>query len=161
MPGWNTANYDDSKWAKAQSVEPVKGILSAQIAPAIKVTQTLTPIAVTQPTPGTFIVDMGQNFAGVPEMLASGPAGTQVSLRCAEKLHPDGTLNANNIDVFLKRRDPDAKFQTDIYTFKGQGREVWNPRFTYHGFRYVEVKGFPGTPTIDNFRGLVMHTGLR
>ena len=160
MTGWNTANYDDSQWAKAESVEPVKGILSAQIAPAIKVTQTLTPIKVTQPTPGTFIVDMGQNFAGVPQMLASGPAGTEVSLRCAEKLHPDGTLNANNIDVFLKRRDKNAKFQTDIYTFKGRGREVWNPRFTYHGFRYVEVKGFPGTPTVDNFRGLVMHTAF-
>ena len=160
IPGWNTANYDDGQWAKAEAVEPVKGIISAQISPAIKVTQTLTPIKVTEPTPGTFIVDMGQNFAGVPEMLASGPAGTQVSLRCAEKLHPDGTLNANNIDVFLKRRDENAKFQTDIYTFKGQGREVWNPRFTYHGFRYVEVKGFPGTPTVDNFRGLVMHTAF-
>ncbi len=160
MPNWDTTNFDDSKWATAESVEPVKGVLSAQIAPAIKITQTIVPVKVTQPTPGVFIVDLGQNIAGVPQLRAQGPAGTQVSMRCAEQLHPDGTLDASSIDVFLRRRDPNAIFQTDFYTFKGQGQEVWNPNFTYHGFRYIEVKGFPGTPTVDNFRGLVMHNAF-
>ena len=160
MPGWNTATYDDSQWASAQPVEPVKGVLSAQIAPAIKVTQTITPVAVTQPVPGVFIVDLGQNIAGVPQLRAQGAAGTRVAMRCAEQLTPDGNLDASSIDVFLRRRDPNAIFQTDFYTLKGQGQEVWNPNFTYHGFRYVEVKGFPGTPTVDNFRGLVMHNAF-
>ena len=161
MPGWNTATYDDSKWASAQTVEPVKGVLSSQIAPAIKVTQTIVPVGVTQPTPGVFIVDLGQNIAGVPQLRVQGAAGAQIAMRCAEQLYPDGTLNATSLDVFLRRRDPNAIFQTDFYTTKGGGAtETWNPSFTYHGFRYIEVKGFPGTPTVDNFRGLVMHNAF-
>ena len=161
MPGWNTATFDDSKWAKAESVEPIKGILSSQIAPAIKVTQTITPVKVTQPTPGVFIVDLGQNIAGVPQLRVAGAAGAQVSMRCSEQLTPDGNLDSSSLDVFLKRRDPNAIFQTDFYTTKGGGAtETWNPQFTYHGFRYIEVKGFPGTPTVDNFRGLVMHSAF-
>ena len=161
MPGWDTALYDDSKWANAQTVEPVKGALSAQIAPAIKITETITPVKVTQPSLGVFIVDLGQNIAGVPQLRAQGAAGAQVSMRCAEQLTPDGNLDASSIDVFLRRRDPNAIFQTDFYTLKGGGAtETWNPNFTYHGFRYIEVKGFPGTPTIDNFRGLVMHSAF-
>ena len=157
---WTQPTYSDASWKAAQVVEPVKGALVAQIEPPIKVTQTLTPIKVSQPTPGVWIFDLGQNFAGVPQLRASAPAGTTVSMRCAEKLHPDGTLDASNIDTFVRRRNPNQAFQTDVYTFKGQGQEVWHPRFTYHGFQYVEVKGFVGTPTLDNLRGIVMHTAF-
>jgi alpha-L-rhamnosidase len=156
--GWNTASYNDTAWAKPQIVEPVKGILAAQIAPPIRVTQSIAPVKVTEPTPGVFIFDLGQNIAGIPQLRISGPAGAKVAMRCAEKLHADGTLDAANIDEFVHRRDPNQAFQTDTYILKGQGREVWNPRFTYHGFQYVEVTGFPGTPTLGNLRGLVMHS---
>lgn len=73
-------------------------------------------------------------------------------------MNDDGTLDASNIDTFVHRRDPAEQFQTDTYILKGSGREVWNPRFTYHGFQYVEVTGFPGQPALDNLRGLVMHS---
>ena len=157
---WNTATYNDASWQSAQVVEPVKGVLAAQIAPPIKITQTLTPVKVTQPSPGVWIFDLGQNIAGVPELRVAGAAGTTVSMRCAEKLNADGTLDATNIDEFIHRRNPNEAFQTDVYTLKGGARETWHPRFTYHGFQYVEVKGFPGTPTLDSLRGLVMHSAL-
>ncbi|RYX85100.1 hypothetical protein EON83_07585 [bacterium] len=156
--GWDTPTYNDASWAAPQVVEPVKGFLAAQIAPPVRVTQTITPVKVTQPTPGVFIFDLGQNIAGVPQLRISGPAGAKVVMTCAEKLHDDGTLDAANIDEFVHRRDPSQVFQTDTYILKGTGREVWQPRFTYHGFQYVQVTGFPGTPTIDNLRGLVAHS---
>ena len=158
--GWNTPTYNDANWQSAQVVEPVKGVLSAQIAPPIKVTQTIAPVKVTQPSPGVWVFDLGQNIAGVPELRVVGAAGTRVSMRCAEKLNADGSLDATNIDEFVHRRNPAQEFQTDHYTLKGGARETWHPRFTYHGFQYVEVKGFPGTPTPDNLRGLVMHSAF-
>ncbi len=130
------------------------------MAPAVKVTQVLAPVKITQPKPGVWLFDLGQNFAGVPQLRVSGARGTKVVMRCAEKLNADGTLDASNIDTFVKRRDPSQQFQTDSYILKGQGREVWQPRFTYHGFQYVEVTGFPGTPTLDSLRGLVLHSAF-
>ncbi len=157
--GWDTPTYNDTAWDKPQVVEPVKGILAAQIAPPIRVTQSITPVKVTQPQPGVWVFDLGQNIAGVPQLRVSGPAGTKVVMQCAEKLHPDGTLDASNIDYFVHRRDPAEQFQTDTYILKGGGaREVWQPRFTYHGFQYVQVTGFPGTPTPDSLRGQVVHS---
>lgn len=156
--GWDTPSYNDSAWAKPQVVEPVKGMLAAQIAPPIRVTQSITPVKVSQPQPRVWLFDLGQNIAGVPQLRVTGPAGAKVVMRCAEKLNDDGTLDASNIDTFVHRRDPAEQFQTDTYILKGSGREVWNPRFTYHGFQYVEVTGFPGQPALDNLRGLVMHS---
>lgn len=156
--GWDTASYNDSAWSQAQVVDPIKGKLAAQIAPPIRIVQPITPVKVTQPKPGVWLFDLGQNIAGIPQLRVSGPAGTKVVMQCAEKLHPDGTLDASNIDYFVHRRDPAEPFQTDTYILKGQGSEIWHPRFTYHGFQYVQVTGFPGTPTVNNLRGLSMHT---
>jgi alpha-L-rhamnosidase len=87
---------------------------------------------------------MGQNMVGWCRLTVSGPSGTQVSLRHAERLRPDGTLYLDNLRSALA---------TDIYTLKGSGTEVYEPRFTYHGFRYVEVSGFPGRPTLSSLLG--------
>ncbi len=158
--GWDSPDYNDADWEKAQVVEPVPGVLVAQTAPPIKDMQVLTPVKVSEPTPGVWIFDMGQNFAGVPQLHVSGAAGTKVVMRCAEKLHEDGTLDASNLEYFLHRRNPEQLFQNDSYILNGQGNEVWQPRFTYHGFQYIEVTGFPGTPTLDNMRGLVQHSAF-
>jgi len=105
-------------------------------------------------------VDMGQNFAGVPQVTVAGAAGTTIKMRCGERLKADGTLDDALIAVYVKQRGADAPFQEDHYTLKGRGTEVYAPRFTYHGFQYVEVTGFPGRPTTEDFRGLVMHTDV-
>ncbi len=115
--------------------------------PVIRVTQEVKPVKITQPTPGTFIYDMGQNMVGIARLKVNGPAGTAVKMRFAEMLNPDGSAYTANL------RSARA---TDTYVCKGGGVETWEPRFTFHGFRYIEVTGFPGTPTLDAITGRVI-----
>jgi alpha-L-rhamnosidase len=115
--------------------------------PAVRVTQQLKPVKITQPTPSTWIYDMGQNMVGVVRLKVRGAAGTAVKMRFAEMLNPDGTAYTANLR---------AARATDTYICKGAGEEIWEPKFTFHGFRYVEVTGFPGTPGLDAITGLVI-----
>lgn len=156
MPGWNTPEFDDAAWATAEVVEGPKGILRAQMIPPAKVMQTVTPVAIAEPKPGVFIVDMGQNLAGWAQLKVTGPAGSRVVMRYGERLSPEGLLDAKSIAQFVSQ----GPFQTDTYILKGQGEEVWQPRFTYHGFRYVEVSGFPGKLTAENIHAQVVHTAF-
>jgi len=103
------------------------------------------------PSPGIYIYDFGQNFAGWSRLSVRGPRGTEVSLRHSELVHEDGTLNT------APNQNAEA---TDVYILKGDGLEVYEPRFTYHGFRYVEVSGFPGVPNLNNVEGCVVHTDV-
>jgi alpha-L-rhamnosidase len=157
MPGWDTAVFDDAAWAAAEIVAGPKGTLRSQMMPAAKVMQTFAPAGVTEPKPGLFVVDTGQNMAGWLQLNVSGPAGTRIVIRYGERLAPDGTVDAKGIAQHVRTKP----FQTDTYILKGQGVETWEPRFTYHGFRYVEVAGFPGKPTVDNFRAKVVHTAFK
>ncbi|MDD5140166.1 MAG: family 78 glycoside hydrolase catalytic domain [Verrucomicrobiales bacterium] len=156
ISGWDRGDGGDGNWVAAKVVAPPAGVLSAQMAPPVKVTQTLKPVKLTQPKPGVFVYDLGQNLAGVAEITLRGPAGTVVVLKYGEKLNPDGTLNQDELKMFAKT----GEFQTDRYTLKGQGTEVWRPRFVYHGFQYVQVTGFPGTPTLKNLRALAMNAAF-
>ncbi len=149
MPGWNTAGFDDKKWEQAQVVSAPGGTLKAQMIEPMRVTQVIHPVGITSPRPGTYIVDMGQNFYGTVRLKASAPAGTRVSMTSAYSLKPDGTL---------KTADNRSARATDVYIFKGVGTEVWNPRFKGQGYRRVQVTGFPGALTVDNFEGFVIHT---
>jgi len=152
MDGWSRAGFDDSSWGKVQAVVPPEGAIAAQMIEPIRVTETISPVAVTTPQPGIFIYDMGQNLVGWCRLAMSGPKGTEVTLRHAEVLRDDGMLYLDNIRG--------AKV-TDIYILKGQGVEVYEPRFTYHGFRYVEVRGFPGTPGLAALQGKVVHDAVQ
>jgi alpha-L-rhamnosidase len=149
MPGWNAAGFDDATWHSAQLVKEPGGSLTAQMMEPMRVTQTIKPVSITNPRPGIYIVDMGQNFYGTVRMKARGPSGTEVRLTSAYSLLPDG---------MLKTADNRNAAATDIYIFKGEGEEVWNPQFKGQGYRRVQVTGFPGTPTVENFDGLVIHT---
>jgi alpha-L-rhamnosidase len=151
MPGWCQPKFDDSNWQPAQLVKPAAPVLSAQIGEPIRVMDTLHPIAITNPKPGMYIFDMGQNMAGWCRLRVSGPRGTAVKLRHAESLQPDGTIYTANLRT--------AKAE-DTYTLKGQGIETYEPRFTYHGFRYVEVTGFPGKPTLGAIEGRLVYDAV-
>jgi alpha-L-rhamnosidase len=151
MPGWAKAGFDDSAWSSAQIVSAPGGQLAAQMIEPIRVTGILKPVALAEPSPGVFIFDLGQNMVGWCRLKMSGPAGTKVMLRHAETLKPDGTLYLDNIRG--------AKV-TDSYTLNGKGLEVYEPRFTYHGFRYVEVTGFPGKPALAALEGRVVNDDL-
>ena len=151
-PGWDQPGFDDKAWAPAAPVAGPKGVLSAQMMPAIRVTDTLVPLKMANPRPGVYVFDMGQNASGWAQLRVAGGRGATVKLRFAELLYPDGMINQENI------RSARAE---DVYILKGEGEEVWEPRFTYHGFRYVEVTGFPGVPTADSIRGRVVRTAVR
>lgn len=151
LGGWAAPGYDDRAWTNAQPVEAPGGVMSAQMTPPIRVTQTLRPIAVSSPAPGVHVFDMGQNMVGWCRIRVRGPAGTEVNLRHAETVHPDGALYMDNIRG--------AKV-TDLYILRGGGEETWEPRFVFHGFRYVEVTGWPGEPTLDSIEGRVVHDDL-
>ncbi len=160
-PDWATASYDLSKWEDVKIVEAPAGQLSAQMMPPIKIAQTLKPAKITEPNPGVFIVDVGQNLAGMAELHVEGPAGTRVRMRYGERLSADGTLDTRDIEQHVKKLGKEQSHQTDTYILKGGGRkESYASRFTYHGFQYVEVTGFPGKPTLDNFRIRFIHSAV-
>ena len=151
MPHWANASFDDSAWSPVKVVSAPGGKLAAQMIKPIRVVGTVKPLALTEPQPGVFIYDMGQNMVGWCRLKVRGPAGTKVSLRHAETLKSDGTLYLANF------RSAKA---TDFYTLKGDGLEVYEPRFTYHGFRYVEVTRFPGRPTLASLEGRIVNYDL-
>ncbi len=151
MAGWAQAGYDDRGWSYARPVAPPGGVLSAQRIAPIRVTQTLSPVARTQPAPGVYIFDLGQNLVGWCRLRVNGPRGQTITLRHAETLRPDGTLYLDNLR---------SAAVTDRYTLRGGGTEVYEPRFTYHGFRFVEVRGWPGEPQLTDLQGRVVHDDL-
>ena len=151
ISGWSRPGADDSSWQQATEVEGPKGVLSAQMIEPIRVTETLKPVKIIQPKPGVYIFDVGQNMVGWCRLAVSGPRGTRVTLRHAERLREDGTLYLDNL------RSAQA---TDVYILSGKGTEVYQPRFTYHGFRYVEVRGFPGKPTLAAIEGQEVHDAV-
>ncbi len=91
--GWNEPGFSDSKWKNARLTEGPGGKLIARYIPPVRVTKILKPIKMTEPSPGVYLFDFGQNFAGVPRLKVHGPAGTRVVMRGGEDIHPDGTLN--------------------------------------------------------------------
>jgi alpha-L-rhamnosidase len=149
--GWSEPGFDDAAWRRAQLVEAPGGKLQAQMLEPQRVTERLRPVAITEPRPGLFVVDFGQTFNGWVRLKVSGPAGTEVRLRRAGLLRADGTI---------REVDSRSALMTDIYILSGRGQESWAPRFTSQGGRYVQVTGFPGRPSKENFEGLVVHTDM-
>lgn len=148
--GWTSPGFDDKGWLDVVGAEgAAPGLIVAQVGGPVRVAKELPVRKVTEPRPGVFVMDLGQNMVGSVRLRVSGDAGTTVRLRHAEVLNPDGTVYTANLR---------SAAATDTYTLKGGGEETYEPRFTFHGFRYVEVTGFPGTPPASALTGRVMHT---
>jgi alpha-L-rhamnosidase len=155
-------------WKNATEVRGPFGHLTAQLLPPIKVTRIVNPVRITEQTPGKYIVDFGQNFAGVPRFKVKGPAGTKIYYRLGEGLFADGSLNVmTTVATQIKKGGikappgaPETMWQEGSYTLKGQYTEVWAPRFVFHGFRYMEITGWPGKPSLNDIEGLRMNTDL-
>jgi len=154
--GWDGVGFDDSDWGNAQSAKETGVKLSAQIMPAIKVIETIKPVKIAEPEEGVYVFDMGVNFAGWVKLKTSGPAGTKVKMRYSERLNSQGLVDQSGIAVFVFN----GPFQTDTYILKGKGIEQWEPRFTYHGFRYVEVTGLAEKPTLETLEGQFASTAF-
>lgn len=138
-------------WTTAVPVEAPGGRLVSQMVEPIRVIQEIKPVKLSEPKPDLAVYDTGQNLAGWAELRVRGPRGARVTLRFAENLYPDGAVNQENL------RKAAA---TDVYILKGEGLEVWEPRFTYHGFRYVQVEGLPERPTLDNITIKVVRSSV-
>ncbi|MBV9268824.1 MAG: family 78 glycoside hydrolase catalytic domain [Acidobacteriaceae bacterium] len=148
QPGWANAAFNDSSWAQAVIAPAYSGALSSQLDIPPQVVMTMKPERVTAgPPAGSYVFDMGQNMVGWVALRVKGQRGTTVRLRFAEILNPDGSIYTTNL------RNADA---TDTYTLGGEGTETYVPSFTFHGFRYVEVTGYPGAPTLDDITGQVV-----
>lgn len=148
MPGWSTPRFDDAAWDRAEAVNLPGGKLEAQLNRNIKIMDTVKPIAINELSPGVYMLDMGQNMVGWLRMKVKGQRGNKLKLRFAELLNKDGSLYTANL------RSAEAR---DIYTLKGASLETWEPTFTYHGFRYVELTGFEKKPSLDDFEGQVVY----
>ncbi len=151
LPGWNKINFDDSQWMNAELVGKPGLHLIAQPNEPIKIMDELLPVSINEVEPEKFIFDMGQNMVGWVELFVKGKRGDTVKLRFAETLKEDGNLFLDNI------RSAEV---TDTYVLKGDGEENWEPRFTYHGFRFVEMTGYPGIATLKSIKGKVVHDAL-
>jgi alpha-L-rhamnosidase len=147
QPGWNEAAFDDSAWAEAIVADPYGGALSSQIDAPPQVVMTLKPEKMNTMPDGSYVFDMGQNMVGWVALRVRGEAGTTVRLRFAEILNPDGTVYTTNL------RNADA---TDIYTLRGGQEETFTPRFTFHGFRYIELSGYPGKAALSDLSAQVV-----
>jgi alpha-L-rhamnosidase len=144
-------------WGVAHIVESPGGKMVSQHQEPIQVVDAFRPKSITKIKEGVYVIDAGQNMAGWTSLRVKGTTGTQITMKFAETSYPDGQVNQENL------RTAEA---TDRYTLRGGGDyEQWEPSFTYHGFRYIQVEGFPYAPTLDDFtikkvRSAVAETGM-
>ncbi|MBL8351925.1 MAG: family 78 glycoside hydrolase catalytic domain [Burkholderiaceae bacterium] len=150
-PGWSKPGFDDSAWAEAWSAPTPSCALHLQESPPIRAVMALPPRQVTRLPDGDHVIDFGQNFAGWCRIRVRGMAGHTITLRFAELLNSDGSVDMRNLR---------AARCTDRYTLRGEGVETWEPRFTYHGFRYVQVSGWPSELQAGDIEGIVAHSDL-
>ncbi|NOY76684.1 MAG: family 78 glycoside hydrolase catalytic domain [Calditrichaeota bacterium] len=150
QPGWDRPGFKETGWEPVILPDAGQARLVAQQGPPIRRTQEIVPVKIASPDSGVYVFDMGQNFAGRARLKVKGPAGTKVVMKFAELLKKDGTVRTDNL------RSAQA---TDTYILRGEkSGEVWEPKFTYHGYRYVQVTGYPGVPTEEAVTGLVIHS---
>jgi len=155
IPGWDTPELPDAAgWVSAfeQPVAP-EPALSAQPMPPIRVLDTFEPVSRSEPRPGHTVFDFGTCLAGVCRITLDGPAGTAVRLRHAEALQPDGKLYVSNLSGLYGNGD--------TFVLAGRGPQTFQPKFTYHGFRYVEVSGVPSVGSIRKIHALGLGSDLR
>ncbi|MFC2125059.1 family 78 glycoside hydrolase catalytic domain [Bacteroidota bacterium] len=147
--GWNDPDFDDSNWDMAEIIQADEIKIVAQQGPTIQVTETRKAKSITEVKPGIYVFDFGVNMVGYERLTVKGPEGTRIEMRFAELLHEDGTVAQENLRS--------AKV-IDDYICKGGGwDEIFEPYFTYHGFRYVQVSGLPEKPDENTLIGLVFH----
>lgn len=168
--GWNKPGFKEVAWTSAKQISGPEGKLTAKSIPPIRITKILKPVKITEPKPGVYLFDFGQNFAGEPRLIAKGPIGTTIVLRTGEDIHPDGSLNYLTVIAGQLKgmwnltggpgcpKDP---MNIITYTMKGEGEEVYSPQFTFSSFRYVEVTGYPGKPNLNSIEGLRMNADLQ
>ncbi|MGY1495899.1 family 78 glycoside hydrolase catalytic domain [Streptomyces sp. QTS52] len=149
--GWSRPGFDDAAWEPATSLESRSALLVPQSDEPVRATQVLKARTMTEPTPGAYVYDLGQNMVGVSRLTLTGSAGQTVRIRYAEVLNKNGTLYTDN---FRSAR------VTDRYTFAKTGTATYEPTFTQHGFRYIEITGVSEPSALSDVKGVVWGSDL-
>ncbi len=149
IPNWASSPFDDARWKPVNIVEPPGGKLRSHVMQPIRVNEVFEPIAMHTPKPNVRVYDMGQNFTGWAKIKVKGKKGTKLRLQFAEEIYEDGSINTTS--------NEHAKAEA-TYILKGNGSEIYEPRFTFYGYRYVEVTADPTLPEIESIEGLVVYS---
>jgi alpha-L-rhamnosidase len=149
--GWSRPGFDDARWEPVATLESRTALLVPQSDEPVRRTQVLDARKMTEPTPGTYVYDLGQNMVGVSRLTLTGSAGQTAKIRYAEVLNKNGTLYTDNFRS--------AKV-TDRYTFAQSGKATYEPTFTQHGFRYIEITGVTEPPALSDVKGVVWGSDL-
>jgi alpha-L-rhamnosidase len=159
VPCWCTPAFEDEQWQAVRVTAHPKNNLVASLSQPVRKKETFRPVVLTTPN-GETVLDFGQNLAGVVHMQVQGARGTMVTLQHGEALDKDGNFTISHV---LPPKPSDGHpqiFQEDRYTLKGEGVEEYEPRFTVHGFRYVRLAGYPGTPSPDDFYSVAIYSDM-
>jgi alpha-L-rhamnosidase len=151
MPGWATSGFDDSHWGNVAKLDHPKDILIAPQGVPVKAVEEISPIEIITTPKGETVFDMGQNMVGWVRLKVKGNKGDKVTLKFAEVLDKEGNFYIENLR---------AAKATDVYILKGDGEEIYEPRFTFHGFRFVKIEDYPGTPGLDDITGVVIYSDM-
>ncbi len=176
ISGWSRPGVKYGNWRRAKEVDGPGGKLCAEPMEPIRETSVLKPVEINEPQPNVYVFDMGCNFAGCVRLRLRGRRGTKVKLKYGELLNEDGTVNVMTSvcgqiksvpsevtpeGVKGSAGSPAVAYQSDTYIAKGEQEEIRRPRFTYHGFRYVEVEGYPGKPDTNALEGVSLNSDVR
>lgn len=161
QPGWDRPGFDDASWSAAIAVTAPSDKITAQALPPVRNMLEITPVRMNKRDDKTYIFDLGRNISGITRVRVRGEKGTRVWVTHAEQLDSTGHIDLSNIDVHYRPKDTLDPFQTDIYTLRGNGEEVFTPRFNYKGFQYVAVKSdHPIVLEPGSLTGIFMHTDV-
>ncbi|HSH20887.1 MAG TPA: family 78 glycoside hydrolase catalytic domain, partial [Draconibacterium sp.] len=167
IQGWKTPGFDETSWNFAQTGENPGGQLQKSFFPPVQVTKEITPVEISSPESGVFIVDMGINFTGTYKIKLSGKKGDTINFRFGERIYQDGKLNPmTTVAGQIKRKGvggpgaPDIAWQTDSYIMGDDANQWFTPEFTYHTYRYMEITGLDEKPQISDVKGLFFHTNV-
>jgi alpha-L-rhamnosidase len=152
LPGWDRPGFTNASWTTVTTGAEISPAIQAHPAEPVQTNEVFVPVGITQPQPGLYVVNFGQNLSGWARLqVTHQPAGRRIVMRFGEWLNPDGTVFRDNLRTALAM---------DTYICKGGGVETWEPRFTYHGFQYLEVQGLAHPPTTNTFTAIAVRSAL-
>ncbi len=167
IKGWNFTGYNDSSWDLAKMGENPGGQLQKGFFPTVQITREITPVEINSSETGIYIVDMGVNFTGTYKIKLSGKTGDTITFRFGERIYEDGKLNPmTTVAGQIKRKGvggpgaPDIAWQTDSYIVGDNDNSWFIPDFTYHTYRYMEIKGLDYKPLVSDIQGLFIHSNV-
>jgi alpha-L-rhamnosidase len=152
LTGWDKAGFNDAQWGKVAVLDQSKKILIAPQGVVVKAIEEIKPLKLFTTPKGETVFDMGQNMVGWIKLRVQGKKGDQVTLKFAEVLDKSGNFYTDNL------RSAKA---TDLYILKGEGEEIFEPHFTFHGFRFVKIEGLSAQPSISQITGVVIHSDMK